>query len=154
MPPRWLFTPCLCCLAAIGATGWAGTQATAQAVAATAPGRQASPALRGAGPVARRGLTLLMVNLPGCPHCQRWKTQIGHSYRHRASARRATLSVVAFDGPWPDGLVLAARPVVTPTFILLRDRQEVGRIEGYAGPDSFYRRLDALLDSAGSRANP
>ena len=42
--------------------------------------------------------------------------------------------------------VALARPInVTPTFVLVENGEEVGRIDGYAGKDFFYPMLAELL---------
>ena len=38
------------------------------------------------------------------------------------------------------------RPVFTPTFVLVEDGKELGRIEGYAGDEFFWFLLGRLLD--------
>lgn len=72
-------------------------------------------------------------------------------YHQSAQAQYAPLSIVGFGGPWPDGLVLGTRPAVTPTFIVLKDRQEVGRIEGYSDRHSFFSQLNTLINAADTR---
>lgn len=90
-------------------------------------------------------LRLLMVDKPGCVYCAAWDRQIAPGYAASPEGRQAPLLRVDMGGPWPDGLALASHPFVTPTFVLLREGMEVGRIEGYPGADGFYPRLAALL---------
>jgi hypothetical protein len=47
----------------------------------------------------------------------------------------------------PDDIEFASRPVFTPTFVLVQDGRELGRMEGYAGDEFFWFLLDQLLDS-------
>lgn len=116
--------------------------ATLAAAALTAPA-----ALAAAAP-ARRGLALIMVERPGCPWCAAWRREILPAYGAHPAGRRLPLSFVSMDGPWPDGLALGAAPRVTPTFILLRDRAEIGRVEGYAGAAGFWPDIQSLLPRA------
>lgn len=116
------------------------------ALAAAAPA--AAAPLR--GPVAvPGGLALLLVESPGCPFCAAFRREVLPGYAARAEGRAAVLVPVPLDGPWPDGLALAQAPYATPTFILLRDRVEIGRFQGYESPDWFWRELGALLAAAG-----
>ncbi|MBK4214664.1 SoxS protein [Paracoccus caeni] len=87
----------------------------------------------------------MMFERKGCLYCLAWKRQIGPGYAESAAGRVAPLVVVDMDGPYPDGLALARRPVVTPTFVLMRNGMELGRIEGYSRPDAFYPALETLL---------
>ncbi|AGT09735.1 thioredoxin family protein [Paracoccus aminophilus] len=107
----------------------------------------AAPAFAGA-PLSR-GVRLLMVVSRGCPFCAAWRREVGPGYASSTLGRIAPVAEVDLDGPWPDGLVIGARPDRTPTFILLRDGQEIDRLIGYDGPDSFRLALRGLLRSAG-----
>ena len=108
-------------------------------------------------PLPARGLTLLMVDRPGCPYCLAFRREILPGYADHPEGRAAPLSVIPLDGPWPDGLALARSPYLTPSFILLRDRREVARIEGYPGRRHFWPLLrdmlasDAALNGAGAK---
>lgn len=98
-----------------------------------------------------RGIRLVMVDRARCVYCLAWKRQVMPGYAASPEGRAAPLAIIAMEGPWPDGLVLASRPFVTPTFILIRDGIEEGRIEGYADPAAFWPMLRALLAEAGVR---
>ncbi|WP_411957694.1 SoxS protein [Paracoccus homiensis] len=89
---------------------------------------------------------LLMIDQRGCVYCARWDREIGPGYDRSKEGRRAPLMRVDIDGPWPDGLALARRPTMTPTFILLRNGQEISRLEGYPGAQYFYPLIDDMLD--------
>lgn len=93
-----------------------------------------------------RGLALLMVDRPGCVWCLAFRREILPGYAANPEGRAAPLSVLDIDGPWPDGLALDRRPYLTPSFILLRDRREVARIEGYPGKRHFWPLLRDMLD--------
>ena len=118
---------------------WFALAAAAPAVAAPLRGAVAVPG----------GLALLLVESPGCPFCAAFRREVLPGYAARAEGRAAVLVPVPLDGPWPDGLALAQAPYATPTFILLRDRVEIGRFQGYESPDWFWRELGALLAAAG-----
>lgn len=94
-------------------------------------------------------LRLLMVEKDGCIYCQAWNRNIGPGYAASDAGRAAPLMRVDIHGPYPDGLALARRPFVTPTFILLDNGSEVGRLEGHMTADQFYPALSDLLTQAG-----
>lgn len=99
----------------------------------------------GAAP-ALRGRALLMVEAPRCPFCRAFRREVLPDYARHPEGRAVPLTVVPMGGPWPDGVALAGAPYASPTFILLKDRMEVGRFEGYDNPAAFWRALGALLD--------
>ena len=92
-----------------------------------------------------RGLALVMVDRPGCGYCRAWKREILPGFASHPQGRAAPLTIVQMDGPWPDGLALARAPFFTPTFILLHDRAEVARLEGYPGKRHFWPEIDRML---------
>jgi len=116
-------------------------------VAAAALGGAASAATRAtAGPdLPRHGRALVMVDRAGCPYCTAWKREILPGYAAHPTGRSLPLALVPLDGPWPDGLALARAPAITPTFLILQDRIEVARIEGYPGARHFWPEVEALL---------
>lgn len=111
------------------------------------PAPAAQPSLQQGGAITQ-GLRLVMVDLKGCGFCAAFKREVLPVYDGTREGQAAPLSIVEIDGPWPDGIALAGRPRVTPTFILLRDGMEQARIEGYAGADSFWPGLRRMLANA------
>lgn len=92
------------------------------------------------------GLDLIMVDEPGCVYCRKWDVEIGRSYGRTAQGRFAPLVRVRRKARELANL----NPVIyTPTFILVRRGEELGRITGYPGAEYFYSELDILLSAAG-----
>ena len=88
---------------------------------------------------------LLMFDDPGCVWGQRWNAEIGPGYPHTPEGQQAPLRRIFIRDQAKAGVALA-RPVnATPTFVLVDEGQEVGRIAGYSGSDFFYPQLDELL---------
>ncbi|MDQ7260358.1 SoxS protein [Paracoccus sp. PS-1] len=108
-------------------------------------------AMAAAGPVlAAPGLQLLMVRRKGCVYCAQWDREIAPVYGRHPEGRAAPLLMVDLDGPYPDGLALARRPWLTPSFILLQGGVELARFEGYPGRERFFGVLrDMLAQAAG-----
>ena len=99
---------------------------------------------------AAAGTELLMVEQPGCAYCARWHEEVGPEYPLTAEGKAAPLRPVQLRDPLPEGVTLVSKPVFTPTFILLQDGQEVGRIEGYPGEDFFWPMLAQMIAGAGA----
>lgn len=127
---------CLIALSAIAGLPLGGT-AAAQQHGVEAPDWQAQP------------IRLMMVEQAGCIYCARWDAEIAPGFAKSAEGRLAPLMRVDIDGPWPDGIVLDSRPVITPTFILLDRGVELDRIEGYVGAKYFYPVLAERMQQAG-----
>lgn len=88
---------------------------------------------------------LLMFDEPGCVWCRRWRAEVGEAYLRSTEGRLAPLRVINMRAPRPEGVVLAAPIVASPTFVLVRSGREVGRITGYPGADFFWGMLGELM---------
>lgn len=91
---------------------------------------------------------LVMVERHGCHWCERWNAEIAPIYPKTEEGRRAPLRRVDIKA-LPDDVALASPPVFTPTFVLVEEGRELGRIEGYAGDEFFWFLLTQLLDQQG-----
>ena len=89
---------------------------------------------------------LIMVEQAGCHWCARWNAEIAHIYPKTEEAARAPLRRVDLRD-LPDDIDFTSKPVFTPTFVLVDDGRELGRIEGYAGDQFFWFLLKELLDA-------
>ncbi len=120
---------------------------TALAVAALMSGGvlQAPASAQPPQAAAQAGLQLLMIESEACIYCRQWRAEILPGYADHAAGRAAPLHPIDIDGPFPDGLALARRPRITPTFILTRRGIELSRLEGYPGRAKFWPLIDRML---------
>jgi len=89
---------------------------------------------------------LIMVEQKGCHYCIEWKTDLGPVYPKTSEGQYAPLRMVQIKNAPPEDVDFA-RPVnFTPTFVLVDNGQELGRIEGYPGEDFFWGLLNMLLE--------
>lgn len=95
----------------------------------------------------RAEMILLMFEEPGCVWCMRWNEDVGGEYPITPEGRVAPLQRVLIHAPLPEHVVLASRPRFTPTFIVVEDGLEIGRIEGYPGEDFFWGLLGRILEN-------
>jgi len=88
---------------------------------------------------------LVMVEQAGCEWCEAWDREIAPSYHRTAEGRIAPLRRVDINDPLPRDLAFIRRLVYTPTFVLVHNGREVGRILGYPGEDFFWGLLEELI---------
>jgi len=97
-------------------------------------------------PRAHAGTTeLVMFEDAGCSWCRRFLAEIGPIYPRTEEGRRAPLRRLDISEATRSGLNLKTRVTVTPTFVLVADGVEVGRITGYPGQDFFWGLLGELF---------
>ncbi len=88
---------------------------------------------------------LLMVEQAGCHYCIEWKATVGPIYPKTSEGTFAPLRLADLHKGPPEGVTYARKVNFTPTFILLENNSEIGRIEGYPGEDFFWGLLDMML---------
>ena len=99
--------------------------------------------------LAQAGTELVMIEEDGCIYCARFNREISEIYPKTAEGKIAPLRRLDIHEPLPDGYAFTSRAVFTPTFVLVVDGQEKGRIEGYPGDEFFWFLLTELLRGAG-----
>ncbi len=87
-----------------------------------------------------------MLEQVGCVWCERWDEEIGDIYPKTEESKVAPLRRVDIDEPWPDDLNFVNREAFTPTFVLIDDGREIGRMRGYAGDEFFWVLLAEMLE--------
>lgn len=96
--------------------------------------------------MAAGGVRLIMVEQDGCRYCIEWDREIAPKYPKSAEGRFAPLQRAKRG----DAALKKFNPVIyTPTFLVVRNGEEVGRVTGYAGKMFFYEELDEQLAKAG-----
>lgn len=80
----------------------------------------------------------------GCVWCQLWHKEIGPIYPKTPEGHLAPLRELDI-GKVPASLKLTSPIVYTPTFVVVSNDQEVGRITGYPGADFFWALLSPIL---------
>lgn len=91
---------------------------------------------------------LVMFERAGCAWCARFDAEIAPIYPRTDESRTAPLRRVDLDGPRPADLAAIDPGPFTPTFVVVQDGREIGRIRGYPGESFFFGLLDRILPSA------
>lgn len=100
------------------------------------------------------GAELIMFESAGCPFCARWHREIGPIYPKTDEGKLAPLRRVDLAAPRPADLAAIAGVVYTPTFVLLHEGREIGRIVGYNGDEAFWSLLSELVAKLGRQDIP
>lgn len=96
-------------------------------------------------PVQAAGATeMLMFVRPGCAWCELWRKEIGPIYPKTPDGQLAPLRELDIDNI-PPALKLTSPIIYTPTFVIVQNDEEVGRITGYSGTDFFWSLLSRVL---------
>jgi hypothetical protein len=101
-------------------------------------------------PAACRAAELVMVRAAGCAWCLRWDAEIGPAYPKTDEGRMAPLRELDMNETSEAGIGFDGALLFTPTFVLVEDGREIGRIEGYAGDEFFWPMLGRMLQRLNS----
>ena len=88
---------------------------------------------------------LIMFNSPTCEWCELWEEEVGVIYDKTREARIVPVRRVDIHDPRPDDLKQIRPVVYTPTFVLIDNGREIGRINGYPGEGHFWGLLDEMV---------
>lgn len=88
---------------------------------------------------------LVMFERAGCVWCARFDTEIAPLYGRTEEGHAAPLRRVDVGHPLPADLARIDPGPFTPTFVVVHDGREIGRIRGYPGEDFFFGLLARIL---------
>ena len=95
---------------------------------------------------AAHSLELIMFESEGCIWCKKWHEDIGSLYSRTKEGKIAPLRQIQMIEDFQGQLKLKAPVTVSPTFVLVAENNEVGRIIGYPGDEFFWFLLSELLE--------
>lgn len=88
---------------------------------------------------------LLMLEQAGCSWCLRFDREIASIYPKTEQGGIAPIRRVDINEEWPADLDGIARERFTPTFVLMHEGVEYGRLRGYSGDEFFWFLLDEMI---------
>ncbi|WP_417773245.1 transcriptional regulator [Stappia sp.] len=88
---------------------------------------------------------LIMFEQRGCEWCARWNAEIGPIYPKSDEGHLAPLRRVDIHAPMPEDLAWMRGERFTPSFALVHEGVEYGRIRGYPGEDFFWGLLGEMV---------
>ena len=92
------------------------------------------------------GGQLLMITSDSCPWCEAFEEEVGQAYDLTEDAELLPLRRHDFFETLPSELKSITPATMTPTFIILLNGSEVGRIVGYPGAELFWWRLSEFVE--------
>lgn len=96
-------------------------------------------------PVQAMAAELLLFDTRGCYWCERWISEVGPYYHKTREGQIAPLRLVSLDKPRPVDLTWIQGVRASPTFVLIDQGREIGRIVGYDDEQVFWARLGEMM---------
>lgn len=92
---------------------------------------------------------LIMYDRDGCYYCLEWKNKVGKYYNQTREGMAVPLTRVDLGERIPSRLAKVRKPVMTPTFVMIHEGREIGRINGYPGEKKFWAMMSYLIKRGG-----
>jgi len=89
---------------------------------------------------------LLMFDDDDCSWCRKWDSEIGVIYKLTTESCQASLHQVKIGKALPNSVSINDPINYTPTFVLVHENKEVGRIVGYPGEEFFWSMLNEMIE--------
>lgn len=80
-----------------------------------------------------------------CTYCRVFRADVAPRYAIGTQAERAPLRFINVAQTGTEGMGLNGSIHMVPTFVLMKDGQEVDRIVGYWSPDNFFKMVAYML---------
>jgi thioredoxin-related protein len=93
-------------------------------------------------------LELVVIEADGCIFCEIFRSDVLPAYEASEQGKQMPVQFVDINDMDTTHLEFKGAVDIVPTFIVVKDRREVGRISGYVGPENFFHSINYLLASA------
>ena len=90
---------------------------------------------------------MIMITDKNCIYCIVWEKQIGKIYPKTEIAKKFPLHRIEVKNFVNYTKYDLKKTNITPTFIFIKNDNEVGRIEGYTNPEMFWWQVDEIIDN-------
>lgn len=100
-------------------------------------------------PGADATMEIVVMEAPGCIYCTLFRRDVLPSYAASQQAKDVPIRFVDVNEEAADALGLDSPIDIVPTFVVLRNNHEVGRIPGYVGPENFFHSINHLIAGGG-----
>ena len=93
-------------------------------------------------------LQLVVMEAPGCTYCDIFRRDVLPSYEASEQAKDMPVRFVDVNDLPKTQIELQSQIDILPTFVIVKNNAEIGRIPGYVGPEDFFHSVSYLLSSA------
>ena len=90
---------------------------------------------------------MIMITDKNCLYCIVWEKQIGKIYPKTETAKKFPLHRIEVKNFVNYTKYDLKKTNITPTFIFIKNDNEVGRIEGYTNPELFWWQVAEIIDN-------
>ena len=93
-------------------------------------------------------IELVVMEAPGCIYCTVFRRDVLPAYQASERAKDVPIRFLDVNDAAVNALGLDEPVNIVPTFVVLKDNREVGRVPGYVGPEAFFHTINYLMSTA------
>lgn len=93
-------------------------------------------------------LQLYVIEAPGCTYCGVFRDDIAPAYVTSERGKELPLNYLDINDLPGTKLTLAAPVDIVPTFVVVKNNTEVGRVSGFVSAEDFYQSVKYILGTA------
>jgi thioredoxin-related protein len=93
-------------------------------------------------------IQLIVMEAEGCIYCSIFRRDVLPSFEMSERGKEMPVRFVDVNDVEKSGIELRSPIDILPTFVVIKDNQELGRIPGYMGPEDFFHSINYLLSSS------
>ncbi|MEQ1651868.1 MAG: thioredoxin family protein [Hyphomicrobium sp.] len=93
-------------------------------------------------------LQLVVMEAEGCIYCSIFRRDVLPSYEVSERGKDMPVRFVDVNDVPKTGIELQSPIDILPTFVIVKDNHEIGRVPGYMGPEDFFHAINYLLSSS------
>ena len=90
-------------------------------------------------------LEMVVLEVSGCIYCTIFRRQLLPTYKDSEKAKKIPIRFVDVNDPAMADIGLTHPVGIVPTFVILENNQEIGRIPGYMSRHDFFRAIDYIV---------
>ena len=94
-------------------------------------------------------IQLVVMEAEGCIYCTIFRRDVLPSYEMSERGKEIPVRFLDVNDVDKAGIELQSPINILPTFVVIKDNHEMGRIPGYMGPEDFFHSINYLLSSSG-----
>lgn len=91
---------------------------------------------------------LVVMEAEGCTYCTIFRRDVLPSYEMSEHAKSMPVRFVDINDVEKSGIVLDGPISMVPTFVVIKNHREIGRIPGYLGRENFFHAISYLLSTS------
>lgn len=94
------------------------------------------------------GFELVVMEAPGCIYCDLFRRDVLPTFQSSERGREMPVRFVDLNDEAAEKLATDGPVDVVPTFLIMKNQREIGRIPGYVGPEFFFHSINHVISSA------